>query len=531
METGLNENEREVIQRIAAAGPAGISIAELAAVCFRVSCPDIDPDKANSWVRNALRRPVHRGLIHRTERGRYAVGAGSQVEAVAEANPPAAGYAAAEPILSDTTPASPAPAQADSPAVADAAGSSRPARARRPAAEKARPRRPGRRAAPRLNVQDFAQIASADIEFGDLTVLVGPQATGKSLFLEWLKIAFDAPEVVHALKEAGSALDSEGALLDLVFGEGMHTAWRDGQTTVSLNGKQISPATWIKLKAKKDRLPARVFFIPAQRALLLAEGWPAPFMKLNADTPVVARLFSQNLHQRFSGRDSAALFPVERNLKEQYRLLIDRAVFHGGNVELEKQGLRYRLRLVFGEDTRLPFMTWTAGQREFTPLLLGLYHVLTPRKLKKLEEVEWVVVEEPELGLHPQGIAVFMLLVLDLLWRGYRVVVSTHSPLVLDVVWAIRRLAEHKAPWRSLAEAFALESAGAVQKVLEHALEASYRVYSFDLDEASHKVTARDISNLDPDSAVPSEAEWGGRIGLSARFGAAVRRAENDAEE
>ena len=196
-----------------------------------------------------------------------------------------------------------------------------------------------------------------------------------------------------------------------------------------------------------------MFFIPVHRALLLAEGWPAPFLKLNADTPVVARLFSQNLCQRFSGRQAAPLFPVQRILKEQYRELIDAAVFHGGKVELEKEGLRYRLRLAF-DGISLPFMTWTAGQREFTPLLLGLYHVLPPHKVKRRKEVEWVVIEEPEMGLHPQAIAVVMLVVLDLLWRGYKVVLSTHSPLVLDIVWAVRRLHDHRARWQLLAHAF-----------------------------------------------------------------------------
>ena len=54
-------------------------------------------------------------------------------------------------------------------------------------------------------------------------------------------------------------------------------------------------------------------------------------------------------------------------------------------------------------------MTWTAGQREFTPLLLGLYHLLPPRKLLKQPHIEWVIVEEPEMGLHPQAITVFLL--------------------------------------------------------------------------------------------------------------------------
>jgi len=381
-----------------------------------------------------------------------------------------------------------------------------------------------------LDVERFAQIETAHIEFGDLTVLIGPQASGKSLLLQWLKIAVDIGEIVFALKEAGHDVKSAKNILDLSFGEGMATAWRDDDTRVSFDGKSVVPASWTKGLKRKEH--GGVFFIPAHRALLLAEGWPAPFLKLNADTPVVARLFSQNLYQRFSGRQAAALFPVERILKEQYRGLIDDAVFHGGRVELEKDGLRYRLRLAFPDaGVNLPFMTWTAGQREFTPLLLGLYHVLPPRKLKKRSEIDWVVIEEPEMGLHPQAIAVFMLLVLDLLWRGYRVVISTHSPLVLDIVWALRRMHEHHGKWQLLAEAFGLRASQGVRRVMVHALEAQYRVYFLEIAPGSHRASTRDISNLDPEAVDDNEASWGGLTGFSSRFGEAVRTAVNEDEQ
>jgi predicted ATPase len=221
---------------------------------------------------------------------------------------------------------------------------------------------------------------------------------------------------------------------------------------------------------------------------------------------------------------------VGRILKEQYRQLIDEAVFHGGRVELEKRGLRYQLRLAF-DGIHLPFMTWTAGQREFTPLLLGLYHVLPPRQAKKRLEVDWVIVEEPEMGLHPQAITAFMVLVLDLLWRGYRVVISTHSPLVLDVVWAIRRLKENRARWQLLRDAFGLKgSAGPVKRVMEHALNGEYRVYFLELHPKTHRVTSRDISSLDPGASDEAEAKWGGLTGFSSMFGDAVRSAVNEAE-
>lgn len=379
-----------------------------------------------------------------------------------------------------------------------------------------------------LEVKHFAQIEEAQVEFGDLTVLVGPQASGKSLLLQWLKIALDIGEIVFALKEAGHDVKTEKNLLDLAFGEGMSGAWTDGGTEVRFDGSLVSPRTWIRGLKRKQQ--GSVFFIPAHRALLLAEGWPAPFLKLNADTPVVARLFSQNLYQRFSGRQAAPLFPVERILKEQYRNLIDEAVFHGGKVELEKEGLRYRLRLAFDE-LALPFMTWTAGQREFTPLLLGLYHVLPPRMAKKRKEIDWVVIEEPEMGLHPQAIAVVMLLVLDLLWRGYKVVISTHSPLVLDIVWAIRRLHEHSSRWQLLTHAFGVKETQSMRPVMEYALKANYRVYFLQIDSTTRRVTTRDISQLDPDAQDENEATWGGLTGFSSRFGDAVRSAVNEDQE
>jgi hypothetical protein len=377
-----------------------------------------------------------------------------------------------------------------------------------------------------LEVTNFAQIDTARVEFGDLTVLVGPQASGKSLLLQWLKLAIDVGEVVFALKEAGHDVKSERNLLDLTFGEGMSAAWRNGETSVHFNGVSVSPHSWVRGLKKKQH--GSVFFIPAHRAILLAEGWPAPFLlKLNADTPVVARLFSQNLYERFSGRQAAPLFPVQRILKEQYRELIDGAVFHGGKVELEKEGLRYRLRLNF-HGISLPFMTWTAGQREFTPLLLGLYHLLPPRKEKKRKEVDWVVIEEPEMGLHPQAVAVVMLVVLDLLWRGYRVVISTHTPLVLDIVWAVRRLHDHAARWQLLAHAFCAGETPPIRKVMEHALAADYRVFFMEIDQESRLVRSRDISGLDPDAANDNEASWGGLTGFSSRFGDAVRTAVNE---
>lgn len=379
--------------------------------------------------------------------------------------------------------------------------------------------------APRLTIDNFAHIDHVDIEFGDLTVLVGAQGTGKSLALQWLKAALDGGEIVRALKDAGQ--DTRPAnLVDLVFGVGMGPAWREGESKVSFGGKAVSPESVSKAR---DKTP-EAFFIPAHRAMLISDGWPAPFQKLKADTPVVARLFSQNLFDRFSARQSDKLFPVERILKDAYRKLIDDAVFHGGTLSLETDAQHAtRMKLVHGRSS-LPFMTWTAGQREFTPLMLGLYHLLPARQLRKRSDVNWVIIEEPEMGLHPKAIAAFMLLVLDLLWRGYSVVLTTHSPLVLDVVWAMRRLAAAKARWQLVADAFGIEPRQAVEEVAKAVLEKSYRTYLLAYGDDA-RVRSTDISNLDPSSESAEEADWGGLTGFSSRIGNVVATAVNEAGE
>lgn len=372
-----------------------------------------------------------------------------------------------------------------------------------------------------LRVQNFAQVRDAEIQFGDLTVLVGPQGSGKSLVLQLLKLALDGDEIASALVDAGHSVSERQEFLDVYFGQGMSGAWTDN-TRVTYEGRPVSSSG----KGRRTHgKPGRLFYIPAHRALLLAEGWPAPFLKLAADTPTIARLFSQNLFTLFANPRDTELFPVARRLKEEYRNAIDDAVFHGGRVSLGKEGLRKRLELRY-EGTSLPFMTWTAGQREFTPLLLGLYHLLPARKLTKQPDIDWVVIEEPEMGLHPRAIAVVMLLVLDLLWRGYRVVISTHAPLVLDVLFMLRTLREHGADPKLLCDAFRVECTPGIRPVMKAALEKDYRTFYLRF-AADGRVESRDISELDPFSASEDEADWGGLTQLSSSFNSVIAQAVN----
>jgi energy-coupling factor transporter ATP-binding protein EcfA2 len=376
-----------------------------------------------------------------------------------------------------------------------------------------------------LTIRNFAHLADVSLTLGDLTVLVGPQGAGKSLALQWLKAAMDGRQVVDALRAAGHPTDRPEVLIDLIFGTGMGPAWRAHETEVVLGGKKISAKGLGRIGDGRERL----FFVPAHRSMLISDGWAAPFQKLTSDTPAVARMFSQNLFDRFSGKDAGTLFPLEKRLKQEIRTQIDAAVFHGGEVGIEedRQHAR-RLRLVHGT-MHLPFMTWTAGQREFTPLLLGLYHLLPWVKLRKREETDWVVIEEPEMGLHPQAITVVMLLVLDLLWRGYRVVLSTHSPHVLTMLWMMRQLKAHDARWQLVCDAFGVQHPQQMRSVALAALEKDYRAHLLEFG-SDGSVSSTEISTLDPMAEDERIAGWGGLTAYSSRFGDAVRTAVNESD-
>lgn len=370
-----------------------------------------------------------------------------------------------------------------------------------------------------LKIENFAQIKKAEIEFGDLTVLVGAQGTGKSLVLQWLKTALDGKQIVTQLRDAGQQANGQ-ELIDLIFGQGMGAAWTT-KSKVMIDGKSVS----LNAIGLRGRQAGQVFFIPAHRATLLSDGWAAPFQRLAPDVPVAARIFSQTLFDQFSSKGGNDLFPVPKLLKEEYRKLIDDAVFHGGTVNLEQQGASTkRLRLTHGS-SKLPFMTWTAGQREFTPLLLGLYNLLPRTNQRKRPEVNWVIIEEPEMGLHPRAINVFMLLVLDLLWRGYKVVLSTHSPDVLTAVWMLERMKENSAKSSDVCKAFG--AAPSLAKVTSAALSKDYRVHVLAFDANGRTVTSKDISGLDPSSENEEEANWGGLTKFSSNYGDVLRKIVN----
>src|SRR5262249_55586784 len=137
-------------------------------------------------------------------------------------------------------------------------------------------------------IERFAQIRRVELELGDLTVLVGAQATGKSLVLQLLKLCVDHSPILGALNQRGVRPKDTRELLDRYLGPGMGHGWKErshfavGQHEFKF-GKHISNAA------------GKVFYLPAHRTLAITGGWPRPWDDFPIDTPFVLRWFSTQL--------------------------------------------------------------------------------------------------------------------------------------------------------------------------------------------------------------------------------------------
>ncbi|MER3473219.1 MAG: hypothetical protein C4335_04145 [Armatimonadota bacterium] len=373
----------------------------------------------------------------------------------------------------------------------------------------------------RLCVRHLGPLEHGEVQFGDLTVLVGPQATGKSLFLQLAKLLVDMVAIRQELRRFNIRWGNEAQdLFEVYFGEGMSALYSKDKTEVELDDK---PVDWGHMLQTRGRLPKsrapKMFYIPAQRVITIRDGLTRPFTDYRAGDPFVVREFSEILHQlvqtEFGGREE--LFPVKGRLKQQYRDLIEKHVFRGLKLQVDTERFQRRVVLQIPDKSVLPFLAWSSGQREFVPLLLGLYWLLPPAKVPRRGALEWVVIEEPEMGLHPNAVSVVILLILELLQRGYRVCVSTHSTHVLDIVWALGVFQRYQSTEADVRALFNLPAS--MSSWAREILAKQFAVFYFQPD--GH---VRDISALDPGAPDMAEAGWGGLTELSANVSEIVGR-------
>lgn len=375
-----------------------------------------------------------------------------------------------------------------------------------------------------LLIKHFGPIEEVSIEFGDLTLLVGAQASGKSIALETLKLLSDRNHIIDTLDRYNYIIGHDTKkILNVYYGEGLADIWR-ANSVLEYDKTRLTKTSLPKKSSGQDE---QLFYIPAQRIFSISDGRPKNFMEFDNSSPYVLRSFSETLRlfMQHGMGNAETIFPMKNRLKGFLRTSLDDSIFHHASVKMEERSGQKKMVLNV-DDMNIPFMAWSAGQKEFMPLLLAFYCLSgPPSKVIKKEKYKYVVIEEPEMGLHPKAIISVILQILDLIQTGgYKIVVSTHSPVFLEFAWAFNLLKQcPQTRNAAISKIFGAGSATSLQPTLQGVFDKSIKTYFFQRNEKG-KVVSQDISTLDVADENLNVAEWGGLSEFSSRVSEVVSK-------
>lgn len=372
-----------------------------------------------------------------------------------------------------------------------------------------------------VRVKNFGPIKDVNLELGDFNVIIGPQATGKSIFLQILKLFQDAGEIKENFKNHNVEVSklSNNDFLDLYFGNNMHSAMSK-KSKFYLEGKQV---LFNKIIRQNNLDKFENYFIPAHRGMSLTDGYISQFWD-KTDYPYVMKEFTDTTRNIL--KSSGNIFPNDSKLIAELRDLINQYIYRNSTLK-KSEGIINKINLTpkgYKGKEGLPIPVWSAGQREFFPLLVGLYALLPAGKTQRKDDVLTAIIEEPEMGLHPSAVVAVMLVILSLLTRDYQVILSTHSPVVLDIIWGIRKLKDMDGSYSDFKKMFDLPNNQKFEKLFKKLKGKKVELKSFLFQPTDKGTISKDISDLDPGSADDVIAKWGGLVDFTDRISDVVRR-------
>lgn len=384
-----------------------------------------------------------------------------------------------------------------------------------------------------FSIKNLGPISEASVEFGDLTFLVGPQATGKSLFLETLKLVSDRDHIVRTLDTYSYVTGRVENILNAYYGDGMSKLWRE-ETSATYGERTYSGTSWLLEKDHEPSPKESLLYIPAQRILSISDGRPKNFMEFDAATPYVLRHFSEAL-RLFFGQvtlmgDGMIGFKSDVGGEHHQTILYSRAeqeIFNHADITIEEdRGQKKLFQRIDG--MRVPFMSWSTGQKEFIPLLFVFYRLVDGEPYKG-EPYKYVIIEEPEMGLHPRAINTIILQLLIFMQAGYRIIVSTHSPMFLEFAWAFNFLQSLKMAHFNEALAEILSMDYWEMSMTDKVSTKTIRTYFFQRN-SDGKVSTKDISSLDVDDDDTIISEWGGLSSFASKASEVISKYAPDDE-
>ena len=370
-----------------------------------------------------------------------------------------------------------------------------------------------------LEIHNLGPLADVNVEFGDLTFFVGPQASGKSLALESLKLVKDRDSVIETLDRYNYILGhNPKKILNVYYGEGMEGLWKE-DTILKLDDKKL---TIENLSDDSRGIEPSVFYVPAQRIVCMGDGFPKFFSDFSFTTPYVLREFTETLRAfvQFGLGDRKKIFPSKDEFEGLQKRVFDTNIFNSGEVEMSEVSGQKKM-LLSVEGIKIPFMAWSTGQKEFMPLLLAFYCLAgSPSNVVRRDHYSTVVIEEPEMGLHPKAIVGVLLQIIGLMVEcGYKVIISTHSSVFLEFAWAFNVLKGHTGHFhKALCSMFEVSEDSSAGKMLDKMADKTIRTYYFSRRNDTGKIETKDISSLDVESEELSMSEWGGLAEFASRM-------------
>ena len=331
----------------------------------------------------------------------------------------------------------------------------------------------------RLRIKNFSCIEEADIEIANLTLLIGPQASGKSVIakliyffkeifanqeyyynlnssLDTLKekivkefselfppsawgnkifsLNFEHKEFFIVLERKSSKTNNLSIIFSKEFSETYNLILdffkqyitQSSPITAHLDRQAIIEASF--QRKTKESIAGGAFFIPAGRSFFttLSKGLDV-FNNLDSVTRDFGKIFVRTLENSIANQYK--LF--QTSYQKQFR---DNIL--GGEIKRDKNGGNY---LTTADGRNIPFAFLSSGQQELLPLWLVLEDLYAFNQVKKNGSELLLFIEEPEAHLFPSAQAKLTEYIASLTGEDKngntnKIFITTHSPYILAQV-------------------------------------------------------------------------------------------------
>ncbi|MGA3949194.1 AAA family ATPase [Ralstonia nicotianae] len=335
----------------------------------------------------------------------------------------------------------------------------------------------------KLKITNFSCINEANIELNRLTIIIGPQASGKSVISKLFYFFFDLVNLQRIAIESGRDFDGFKSMLKKKFTDIFPiSAWGDRQFVISFcvgpHEFKLSRTIYAdnlteNIRVSTTKQVEAFYKSQAENYKKLAKERPADEIQDDVDTSIefravltrslarehgsdavrtqffipAGRSFFTNMGRAIAAFEQARLLdPITVRFARLYTLYLDRfksgrrhrdptmaALFEkllGGRIVTSEEG-----DYVVAEDGRtIPFSALSSGQQEMMPLFVTLLSLAQNNTAVRSSGGRLIYIEEPEAHLFPQAQSELVQILAALVaQRGFNtdLLLTTHSPYVL----------------------------------------------------------------------------------------------------